>query len=84
MEACSKHSEQSLQIEDVPGLLNVNKVKPKTPKDNVRVTQVHGTMEGKKILEKSSRNQMRQAGERKSQRRCEIGTSGEDRCFPQV
>ena len=52
MEAYSKNSEQSLQIEDVPGLLKINKVKPKTPKDNVRVTQVHGSMEGKQILEK--------------------------------
>ena len=35
-------------------MLPVTKVTPKESKENIQVTQVHGSMEGKKILEKVS------------------------------
>ena len=44
-------SEQSLQLEEIPGLLTVQKVKPKLSKTTTRVTQVHGSMTGKNVLE---------------------------------
>lgn len=48
-------SEKSISLEEVPNLLrSVAKVPPKVNKENVRVTQVHGSMEGKEILEKVS------------------------------
>ena len=50
----SNNSDRSICMEEVPGLVKVNKVKPKTTKEkeNVQVTQVHGSMEKKQILEK--------------------------------
>ena len=49
-------SEQHLRIEDIPGFLHISKVKPKEEKTKaIRVTQVHGSMEGKKILEEVRR-----------------------------
>ena len=44
--------EKSISLEEIPNLLPVTKVTPKVNKENVRVTQVHGSMERKKILEK--------------------------------
>lgn len=44
--------QQSLRLEDIPGLLTVSKVKPKQlPKSSTRVTQLHGSMEGQNILD---------------------------------
>ena len=38
--------------EDIPGLLTVSKVKPKQlPKSSMRVTEVHGSMEGQNIID---------------------------------
>ena len=44
--------EKSLRLEDIPGLLTVNKVKPKDLQKtkNTRVTNVHGSMEAEDIL----------------------------------
>jgi len=44
-------SEKSIQLEEIPGLLTVQKVKPKMTKVTTRVTQVHGSMKGKNVLE---------------------------------
>ena len=52
MEVISNTSESSINLEHVPGLLKVNRIKPKSAKENVRVTQVHGSMEGKQVLER--------------------------------
>ena len=52
MEAYQTISEKSLSLEEIPNLLPISKVTPKVNKENVRVTQVHGSMEGKEILEK--------------------------------
>ena len=42
IKAYAQNPERSLQVEEIPGLLAQNeKVKPKTSKENVRVTQVH-------------------------------------------
>lgn len=54
MEAYQTISEKALSLEEIPNLLPVTKVTPKPNKENVRVTQVQGSMEGKKILEKVS------------------------------
>ena len=78
MKAYSKNSEQSLQIEDVPGLIKIPKVKPKTPKENVRVT-VYGSMEGKQILEKVADKLEKE----KAKKRREVETSREDKCILQ-
>ena len=43
-------NEKSLRLEDIPGLLTIEKVKPKMSKETTRVTQVHGSMHGKEIL----------------------------------
>ena len=43
--------EKSLKLDDIPGLLTINKVKPKELiKNSTRVTNVHGWMEGQDIL----------------------------------
>ena len=47
-------SDSSINLENIPGLLKVNKIKPKAAKENIRITQVHGSMEGKQILERVS------------------------------
>ncbi|XP_065672342.1 uncharacterized protein LOC136090155 [Hydra vulgaris] len=44
-------SEKSIQLEEIPGLLTVQKVKPKVSKLTTRVTQVHGSMKGKNVLD---------------------------------
>ena len=43
--------EKSLRLEEIPGLLTVNKVKPKDihKTKNIRVINVHGSMEAKDI-----------------------------------
>ena len=46
------YNKESINIAEVPGLLKVTTVKPKITKENVRVTQVHGSMEGKYIISK--------------------------------
>ena len=44
-EIIKKCHEEALQLEDIPGLLTVSKVKPKQLcKSSTRVTQVHGSM----------------------------------------
>ena len=46
--------EKSLKLSDIPGLLTVNKVKPKEDGDKkkLRVTNVHGSMEAQDVLNK--------------------------------
>ena len=51
MEAYQTVSNKSISLEEIPNLLPVTKVTPKMNNQNVRVTQVHGSMEGGKILE---------------------------------
>ena len=44
-------NEKSLRLEEIPGLLTVQKVKPKqSTKSSTRVTQVHGSMEAKDLI----------------------------------
>ena len=43
-------NEKSLRLEDIPGLLTIEKVKPKMSKETTLVTQVHESMHGKEIL----------------------------------
>lgn len=44
-------SEKSLVLNDKPGLLPVERVKPKTDQSkNTRVTQIHGSLERKDVL----------------------------------
>ena len=54
MKAYERISKKSASLEEIPNLLPVNKVTPKVNKENAQVTQVHSSMEGKKILEKFS------------------------------
>ena len=54
MKAYQRISEKSTSLQEIPNLLPVTKVTPTVNKENIRVTQVHGSMEGKKILEKVS------------------------------
>ena len=42
--------EKSIQLKDIPGFMTVQKVKPKLSKKNTRITQVHGSMKAKKVL----------------------------------
>jgi len=47
--------EKSLKLDKVPGLLSLNKVKPNDiAKNNTRVTNVYGSMEGQNILQRVS------------------------------
>jgi len=47
--------DKSLKLDEVPGLLSFNKVKPKDiAKNNTRVTNVYGSMEGQNILQQVS------------------------------
>ena len=46
------NEKKSINIAEVPGLLKVTKVKPKITNKAVRVTQVHGSMEGQDIIAK--------------------------------
>ena len=42
MQAYAQNLERSIQLEEISGLPQINNVKPKTAKENVRVTQVFG------------------------------------------
>ena len=53
MDLIQENYEKSLNLEEIPGLLTVHKVKPKDiQKKNTRITNVHGSMEGQDILSK--------------------------------
>ena len=54
MKAYQRISEKSTSLQEIPNLLPVTKVTPKVNKENIQVTQVHGSMEMKEILEKVS------------------------------
>ena len=54
MEAYQRISEKSISLQEIPNLLPLIKITPKVNKENIQVTQVHGSVEGKKILEKVS------------------------------
>ena len=54
MKAYQRISEKSTSLQEIPNLLPVTKVTPKVNKENIQVTQVHGSMEVKEILEKVS------------------------------
>ena len=40
-------NEKNLQLDQIPGLLIINKITPKRTETNVRVAQVCGSMQGK-------------------------------------
>ena len=42
--------EKSLKLNEIPGFLKIDRVKPKIFSTNHRVTQVHGSVEGKDVL----------------------------------
>ena len=48
MEAYQTISDKLVSLEEIPNLLPITKVTPKMNNENVRVTQVHCSMEGKK------------------------------------
>ena len=53
-------NEKSLRSEEIPGLLTVQKVKPKQlTKSSTRVTQVHGSMEAKDVMNRSNQSKNR-------------------------
>ena len=53
MDLIQENYEKSLNLEEIPGLLTVHKVKPKDIQEkNTRITNVHGSMEGQDILSK--------------------------------
>ena len=54
MKAYQRISKKSISLQEIPNLLPLMKITPKVNKENIQVTQVHGSMEGKKILEKVS------------------------------
>ena len=69
-------SEKSLKLEEVPGLLPIAKVKPKKSVENMRVTQICGSMEGKDVLQvvedlKKKKDEKAQAKKAKSERKRE-------------
>ena len=41
---------KSLALDEIPGFLKINKVKPKVTSTNARVMQVHGSIEGKDVI----------------------------------
>ena len=42
--------EKSIQLTEIPGFMAIQKVKPKLSKENVRVTQIHGSMKAKNVI----------------------------------
>ena len=42
--------EKSIQLTEIPDFMTVQKVKPKLSKENVRVTQIHGSMKAKNVI----------------------------------
>ena len=42
--------EKSLKLNEIPGFLKIDRVKPKISSTNHCVTQVHGSIEGKDVL----------------------------------
>ena len=59
-------SEENIKIDEIPGLMAVQKVKPKLTKKTTRVTQVHGSMKGRDIL-----NTLKEMEEKKEKKRSE-------------
>jgi hypothetical protein len=45
-------NESTINIQEVPGFMSIQKVKPKLSKSKTRVTQVHGSMKAKMVLDK--------------------------------
>ena len=43
--------EKSIQLQEIPGFMIIQKVKPKLSKKNTQVTQAHGSMKAKKVLD---------------------------------
>ena len=43
--------EKSIQLQDIPGFMIIQKVKPKLSKKNTKVTQAHDSMKAKKVLD---------------------------------
>ena len=43
--------ESSINIQEIPGFLSIQKVKPKLSKSTTRVTQIYGSMKAKTVLE---------------------------------
>ena len=52
-----QESAQCCQIEEIPGLLSIRKVKAKEKTKNTRVSEVYGSMECKKVLELTTKIQ---------------------------
>ena len=42
--------EKSIQLNEIPGFMTIQKIKPKLSKENVRVTQIHGSMKAKNVI----------------------------------
>ena len=59
MKAYQRISEKSISLQEIPNLLPVTKITPKKNKENIRVTQVHGSMEGgRKYWKRSPQSRM--------------------------
>ena len=65
IEVYAQNSERSMQLEKIPGLLRINKVKPKTSKENVRVTQDHKSVGGKRYCTKGCKKKKKKRESKK-------------------
>jgi hypothetical protein len=50
MDMINELHEKSIKLDDIPGFMTIQKVKPNLSKTNTRVTQVHGSMKAKRVL----------------------------------
>jgi len=87
---------KSIALEEIPGFLKIDQVKPKSTTTNTRVTQVHGSLEGKDVMNlvksiKDEKNKKQEAAEERDAKkqgekdaffRCkEKCICGETKCF---
>ena len=84
-----KLRKERVTLEEVPNLLHVPKIKPRKSRDKIRVTQVHGSLEGKKVLElveeiskkKEEKELAQKASKDKKQKEIEAFYKCKDRCL---
>ena len=64
-------NEKNLQINQIPGLLTINKITPKRRETNVRLTQVCASVQGKDMLQevKSIREKSRNVEAKKAKKK---------------
>ena len=86
-------SEKSIDLEEVPGFMTIEKVKPNLSKQTTRITQVHGSMQGKDVItmvetvkkkkedleKKKEERAEKQAGDRQAFYKCKFQCVCEER-----